>query len=1365
LWVGRILAVALVGTGFGIPSFHTVNDVSTDGSTCPLQTLFNQECPQLCVKDRKLCPSATLKVCFGGMELCQDGECHPTCANLSNPCACGLESFGYLPCGKLARSTVANLVPEFRLQNITAACSRTLRLKPESYEFWSETPTRDALWLSCPDPPPPSFTLTEPMFLSAYAVMAFHAVLFGLWHLLKLFNERGVPRPAAPTARRKPGFEGYCDHPFGTLLYLDIFLVTVAMFALLGVMVADNYGAVGGEAYFIFLSSELVSKTFVVAWYLTSIWLGLLFIAKARLRNYFRLRCDLQTASVVQVASCPDNVTLASGAPSGLASFKRSVRRISALLGTDLNFQTVPIRTLSTKRRYFEFRCVRFVSTEAGFSPCQSPLPASPPELLGLSGGLSGAESMRRLELFGPNRIAVRVTSVFAALSDELMTFSSLYQMMFLWIWYFFTYYQMGLVQTAVIFISAVIQVVIRIRSETQIRGLAEISADFEVLRDGRWVTVASVELVPGDVFRVEVGRPVPCDAVLLSGEVIVNESMLTGEAMPVRKLALNADLHNYKPSAGPGHSLISGTTVLQSIEGVALCTATGINTDKGTLIRRILFPSTYSFVFTDQLQVVILILLGWGAVCFLLSMYFMGRGDVNSWFYGMFVISQILSPLLPSALVISQSVAARRLQGGSGIACLDLPRIMVAGKVKTFCFDKTGTLTQEGLDFHGFQPTLATPTPVFDQVLRDTAQLPHLAQIAMAACHAVSRLGGAAIGNPVDREQFRASGWLFHDHFDASSFEGAFLAPGGRAHVLVVKRNAFVHARASMSVLVEDPGTGRWHVFIKGSFERIKAIAREATLPPNYDPVTAQLAREGCYVLGMAHRDLGALAPDARARVRGWGRDELERDAEFLGLVLFRNQLKPDTVEAISQLHTGGTRTLMITGDNAFTGIHVARACAILSPGAQVLLGDVGQRHSKGGDALQWLDVDTDAAITTPELQAQLLAAPHPVELAVTERAFDHLVRHDQMRDILPCVRVYARMTPEGKVRCIELLMAGGVVGMCGDGGNDCGALRAAHVGVALSDAEASLVSPFSTRHPSVMGCVAVLRYGRAALASSVACYKFLILYGEIMAWLELTQFYFSVVVSQPVWVVVDGLVTTTMILSLALARPAATLAGARPTARLLGPQTLASAISQSLVNLGFLILAIGLLFRQPFFKCHEFDGGAVDSAKWWLMGDNYEAEVIALVCLAQFINAAGAFNFGYVFRAGWWRNRPLLLAYFGLLGLVTFLTLAGPNRVSCLFRINCGSDAALAQILKLPPLPFAVPDYNSAIGHNVMPFGFRARLLALIAANCALNLAVEYFLILHGPLPALLRRLKNPSPSERPTDPLHALKSEQHL
>lgn len=1355
-----------------IPSLHKVNDVDLRGQTCPLQTLFHQVCLPLCVKSLAQCPPATL-VCPAGHQLCQDGECHTSCQGIKNICGCDQASYEYVPCGNNLFATVKDLVPDNRTSMLAASCSLAIGLKEGDYELWTATPKASFVWVSCPEVPSPSFTFKEPMYIGFYSLVFGQFILFVVWHLFKSYKEKEVPRSAKPTSKTSTHqvefrYQGYYSNPFGTFMFINTHLITFIWLSLLGLIVADNYGAIGSKFYSVFLSSELVSKIFVVVWHLSGLWLAILFVCRDRLRNYFRLRCDMKLAQVVQIEKYPAQVILSASLTPLFLSFKRVFDQLTHLLGAQLQVQTVPIHTLPSGLQYFEFQCVRYIKTpsETQFSPAVSDLPTSASELIKLSGGLDNNQVLYLRERFGANLIQVKVSTFFSALLSEFISFPYLYQMMFLWVWYFFTYYQMALVQTVVIMFSALVQVVIRIRSETQIQGLASMSANFSVLRDGGWITLPSGELVPGDVFQVRSETPVPCDAVLLTGEAIVDESMLTGEAMPIRKLPLKDDQANYSPTAGSGSSLISGTAVLQvtprsnseafkvsNLDGkvVALATATAINTDKGSLIRRILFPSEYSFVFTEHLKVVILILLSWGMVCFGLSMYFMGRGDVNSWFYGMFVISQILSPLLPSALVVGQSVAATRLRQRHKISCVDLPRIMVAGKVKTFCFDKTGTLTKPGLNFHGLLCTVDSGSSdpsdsnrvIFDAMIRSTENLNRTQQLAMATCHAVSKLDGKLFGNPVDVEQFSVSNWNFLPELVSSAYEGAVVPTQSHTQspVYLVKRNGFIHARSSMSVIVEDPTTKHWHVFIKGSFEKIKCLVAQHSVPFNFDQVTKHLTREGGYVLGFAHRDLGIPSLQEREGIRGWSRDEVESDAQFLGLLVFRNQLKEDTALAISDLHDGDTRTVMVTGDNALTGVCIARACGMISSGAQVVLGDIGQGDS--ASTLFWQDVDLDTQIPFKDLELLLSRSPHPIELAVTGKAFDHLVKNNKLRSLNDHIRVYARMTPEHKVACVEYLMETSVVGMCGDGGNDCGALRAAHIGVALSDAEASIVSPFSSSFHSIQSCVSILRYGRAALASSFACYKFLILYGEIMAWLELTQFYFSVVVSQPIWITVDGFITVFMMITLALANPSKTLSNVRPTAKLLGPQTLASAISQSLVNLAFLSGAIGLLFSQSFFKCNEFDGAAVDSAKWWLMGDNFEAEVIGLVCLAQFINAAGVFNFGFLFRASWWRNFPLVFIYFGSLIFVGFLLLANPNPLGCIFRINCGSSLALTDILHYPSPNFSITDYNNPIGHNVMPLHFRLKLFALITANCLVNLAIEYFLILHGSIPAFVKKL----------------------
>ena len=56
----------------------------------------------------------------------------------------------------------------------------------------------------------------------------------------------------------------------------------------------------------------------------------------------------------------------------------------------------------------------------------------------------------------------------------------------------------------------------------------------------------------------------------------------------------------------------------------------------------------------------------------------------------------------------------------------------------------------------------------------------------------------------------------------------------------------------------------------------------------------------------------------------------------------------------------------------------------------------------------------------------------------------------------------------------------------MCGDGANDCGALKAAHVGISLSEAEASIAAPFTSQIPDISCVLNLIREGRCALVTS---------------------------------------------------------------------------------------------------------------------------------------------------------------------------------------------------------------------------------------------------------------------------------------
>ncbi|KAI7865249.1 hypothetical protein BDF14DRAFT_1730653 [Spinellus fusiger] len=1405
----------LVRSLHALPLFEIANQYDRQGNTCPLRSKANVACPLLCVTDHSQCPPSLAPSCPPGLLFCNDGTCQSSCGSIPNACMCDstLAASNYLPCAAGQMINITHFDPTNQVAQTQTLCATNAQIQNVSQTSAWGSLHQSPVWLTCPVPPDPTFSFLEPMWVVVWSFTVWEAILLALWHLYKttkeakfhrenkvsgsyktslkspnIINEKSLslsdmashdskeklPRQSVDTILRNDGdsnidshkesdrllFRGFHANLFGFLAFGSVVVVSLLFLVFLGCLVSDNYGQLSGAEQPVFLTSDMSSKIFCAVWHISAAWFSLLLLKRKHIRNYFRIESYAYQCAFVQVERRQEEIVFLNDGNTWTARISLLEQQVVKRLGMDILVDTCPVYTTENKLGYFEYQCMRYVlnTEKKRFEPYTFQLGSTNSEIHAWSKGHTTTEAKRRQDFLGPNIIPVIVPSVFWAIVQEFSSFIYLYQMMCMWVWYYFQYYPMGIVQTTIILLSAFIRVFLRLRAERRIKEMAEDVVNVNVLRDNEWIeNISSATLTPGDVFEVSEHTKLPCDAVVLSGTIIVNESSLTGEAMPIRKIAAPNNSAPYTVhDASNINSLFAGTLVSQAIPShgqsrvIAVVLKTGITSEKGTLIHKILFPAPVSFIFHEHLKMAISILLIWGLVAFALSLYLMGRGNITSWFYGVFVMSEIFSPLLPAAFTINQSVCAARLRKKK-ILCIDLPRINLSGKVRIFCFDKTGTLTREGLEFYGGVVTPSLTTQPFEEREQDPLKMDPLIAMGIATCHAVTRTKDQYIGNPVDIESFNAMRWEL-----SMPSETAYLDtlvppsvspnhPSSPVHIL--QRFEFVHARASQSVAVLDTATNKVHVFLKGSFERVKHLALPESIPTQYDAVAASYAQEGCYVLALAHRDMGQLGQDiTMEEIKKMTRDEMEASCGFVGFVLFRNMLKHDTTEAIAALKGGDVRTVMITGDTALTGIFIARQCGMVAADQRVLLGDVKE------DRVVWHDVDTEEQLDVKEVLKQETgeAGKSKLELAMTGKAFEALCELGEVRSYLLHTRMFARMTPNNKVDCVQLHMEKGVTAMCGDGGNDCGALRAAHVGMALSEAEASIVSPFSTSDRSIMQCVELLKQGRSALATSFANYKFLILYGECMAFWELIMFYFTVIAPQPIWITIDGFITTTMTFAITQAQPAKHLGPSRPTAKPLGTYTLASCLGVIFINFWFLVSSVAWLFQQDWFVCNEFDSSSIDSAKWWLLGDNYEAEVISLVIIFQFFNSGAIVNFGSVFRQSWWRNYILVFIWTCFFVSTSFLTLADPNPYSCIFRINCGSPSVLQDLGY--PLPWwKIEPYNSPLGHNVLPVWFRWQLWGFILANCLVNIIWERVIVLWLGRQWAIRRNKNNPKNKR--------------
>lgn len=100
---------------------------------------------------------------------------------------------------------------------------------------------------------------------------------------------------------------------------------------------------------------------------------------------------------------------------------------------------------------------------------------------------------------------------------------------MILWCYFYLAYWQIGISDTCVILLAALIKVVVRLKSETRVKKMAEHVDTCQVLRQGEWRQISTSELVPGDIIEVTANQIVPVDAVILLGDIVVDESSFTG--------------------------------------------------------------------------------------------------------------------------------------------------------------------------------------------------------------------------------------------------------------------------------------------------------------------------------------------------------------------------------------------------------------------------------------------------------------------------------------------------------------------------------------------------------------------------------------------------------------------------------------------------------------------------------------------------------------------------------------------------------------------------------------------------------------------------------------------------------------------
>ena len=225
----------------------------------------------------------------------------------------------------------------------------------------------------------------------------------------------------------------------------------------------------------------------------------------------------------------------------------------------------------------------------------------------------------------------------------------------------------------------------------------SRLALNASVRRDGMWKTVPAAELVPGDVVKLSLGAVVAADVRLTGGEILLDQSMLTGESIPIE--------------AGAGVETYAGALVRRG-EAVAEVTATGTRTKFGRTAELVRTAHVVSSQQKAVLRVVRNLAVFNGIVIVMLVGY--------AYFLGLplaeiipLVLTAVLASIpvaLPATFTLASALGARAL-AKEGVLPTRLSAVDEAATMDVLCADKTGTLTRNEL-----KVTDVRPMPGFDR-------------------------------------------------------------------------------------------------------------------------------------------------------------------------------------------------------------------------------------------------------------------------------------------------------------------------------------------------------------------------------------------------------------------------------------------------------------------------------------------------------------------------------------------------------------------------------------------------------------------------------------------------------------------------
>ena len=685
--------------------------------------------------------------------------------------------------------------------------------------------------------------------------------------------------------------------------------------------------------------------------------------------------------------------------------------------------------------------------------------------------GLSSAEAQKRLEKFGPNALASKPKDpawkrflaqfqdplVYLLLAATAISFAA-------WIIERSTNPSEAeplpfdcIVIILILIVNAVLGYIQENRAEAAVEALAQMATPHTtVLRDGRVTTIATADVVPGDVLILGEGDTVSADGRLFAAASLrIAEASLTGESLPVAKKVTTLD--SVKSLGDRTNMVFNGTSITQGT-GRAIVTSTGMDTQVGKIADMLSQADEEATPLEKEMDnvshilgiAVVLIAVVVLVALWLLEGFTSVQDVIESLLLAVSLAVAAVPEGLATILTVVLALGVQRMARHNAIV-KKLSSVETLGSASVICSDKTGTLTRNEMTVE----TVITPSG--EVKLTGTGYVPQgvLVNIDGSEVPSTSSLrsevvAALAAGSLANNAELRHSSEDSHSQSEAAEkTQWSIVGDPTEASVLVAARKIraldnyqgmervaeipFTSERKMQTVIAHDTSGGdTMTAFAKGApdvlLSHCSAIEVNGHVRPLTDEDRASILSQVERLSSQAYRTLGQayrpLNVTRLADIEGIERDEnghvqdiseqsdvVERDYIWLGMVGIIDPPRTEVRDSIAEAHRAGIRTIMITGDHPLTAARIASDLGIIDE-------EVAQRTGR-------------RALTGDQLDA------------MSDEEFNQAVNE---------VSVYARVAPEHKLRIVNALQSqGNIVAMTGDGVNDAPAVKSADIGVAM--------------------------------------------------------------------------------------------------------------------------------------------------------------------------------------------------------------------------------------------------------------------------------------------------------------------------